>query len=110
MKELTKAEEILLIAIWRLKENAYGVAIRKEVTEKAKKTYTYGTLYGLLDQLVLKEYVTKTMGDPTPERGGRRKTYYLLSSMGIEALKHSFDVQKSVWDGITDVSFDKKRI
>ncbi len=107
MKELTKAEEILLLAIWRLKDNAYGVTIRQMVAEKAKKDYTYGTLYGLLDQLVRKEYVNAIEGEPTRERGGRRKTYYELSSIGIAALKHTLDVQKSVWEGITEFSLDK---
>ena len=57
MKELTKIEEILLVAIWRLKDRAYGVEIRKYVSEIIGKEFTYGHLYSALNQLVLKKYL-----------------------------------------------------
>jgi len=107
MKELTKAEEMFLLAIWRLRDNAYGVTIKKQIQESAKKEYTYGTLYGILDQLVQKELVDRYKGDPTPERGGRSKTYYRLSPDGRTALKSALEVHKKVWEGITDLSFSE---
>lgn len=106
MKELTKSEEILLLAIWRLKEDAYGVKIRENISKTTSKTYTFGTLYSTLEQLVKKEYVTKTPGEPTAERGGRRKIYYKVSPEGMKALKTARELERTIWDGISDFVFD----
>ena len=108
MKELSKAEEMILLAIFRLDDNAYGVTIRKQIVDMAKKDYTYGTLYGLLDQLVRKEYVLKIKGDPTPERGGRSKSFYRLTQNGVQALKDALALHYSVWQGINDLSLDSR--
>lgn len=98
MKELTKAEEMVLMTIRRLDDQAYGVAIKRKIQETTGKAIPYGTLYFILDQLTAKEYVNRTKGDPTPERGGRRKIYYSLSTEGMQALKTSFELQRKVWD------------
>ena len=66
---------------------------------------TYGTLYSSLDQLVKKDYVVKTIGEPTPERGGRRKIYYSISTAGFEALKKSQQLTKNLWQDVSDLSF-----
>jgi len=105
MKYLTKSEEILLLAIWHLKDNAYGVTIRKHVMGVTGENMTYGTLYSSLDQLVKKEYVYKTIGDPTPERGGRRKIFYTIAPKGFEALKKSQELTRVLWGEIPDVAF-----
>ena len=54
MKELTKTEETILIAIWRLKDNAYGVTIKNQIKKVTKRDYLYNTLYTTLEQLVRK--------------------------------------------------------
>ncbi len=97
MKDLTLYESIFLLAILRLEKNAYGVAIREEVSKVMQRTISYGTLYSYLDQLFRKGYVTKTVGDPSPERGGRRKIFYKLSKEGRIALKASYKLQKAIW-------------
>ena len=107
MKYLTKSEEILLLAIWRLRDNAYGVTIRKHVMEITGEQMTYGTLYSALDQLVKKEYVHKTIGEPTRERGGRRKIFYTISPRGFEALKQSQELTRALWGGVSDLAFEK---
>ena len=102
MKELSKAEEMILLAIIRLEDNAYGVSIRQMVLQTAGKAYTFGTLYGILDQMVRKEYIRGTESDPIPERGGRRKTVYHISEKGLEALKSALEIHRSIWNGISD--------
>ncbi|MCP4724529.1 MAG: PadR family transcriptional regulator [bacterium] len=102
MRELTIPEQTLLLAIWRLKDEAYGVSIRKKVEEVTKKDIIYGTLYNLLDQLVRKGYVLKSRGEPTAERGGRSKIYYRLTEEGVNALEAARDLQKSLWEGIPE--------
>jgi len=104
MKDLSKAEEMILLTIMRLKDNAYGVAVKKELQKIVNKEYTYGTLYGLFDQLVQKEYVYKIKGGPTPERGGKSKTFYRLTPEGLQALKNSLEVHQKIWQGIDKLS------
>ncbi|MFC2155269.1 PadR family transcriptional regulator [Acidobacteriota bacterium] len=105
MKILTVNEEILLLAIWRLKDNAYGVSIREKVAELSGKDIIYGTLYNSLDNLVKKGYVTIKRGEPTAERGGRSKIYYSLTTEAKIALKNSRELHSLLWDGIPETAF-----
>ena len=97
MKELTPLEQMILGAIWSLDEYAYGVSIKKRVVELSGRNMMYGTLYNALSQLVRKELVSKSKGEPTPERGGRRKIYYRLTALGLQAFREAYEVQHSFW-------------
>jgi len=103
MYKLTMAEEIILTAILRLQDNAYGVTIRKKIAEVTKSDIAYGTLYNLLGQLVRKGYVLKKRSQPTRERGGRSRMYYTLTKTGINALEEARELHKSLWEGIPDI-------
>lgn len=105
MKELTKAEEIVLLTIWRMEKNAYGVTIKRKIKERTGKDIPYGTLYFLLDQLTLKEFVFKIAGEPTPERGGRSKTFYKITLEGREALKAACKMYQMIWGDLNRFSF-----
>ncbi len=100
MKQITILEEIVLTAILRLKDDAYGVAIRKKVAELIDQDLIYGTLYNTLDQLFRKGYVKKIRGEPTPERGGRSKIYYWLTLQGLKALQESRELHQKLWEGL----------
>ena len=104
MKELSKIEEILLLAIWRLKENAYGVKIRQHVSEVIKKDFSYGHLYDALSQLEKKEHVRKELGEQEVNRRGRRKKIYSVTESGFLALEKAREVNEAIWDGITSFS------
>lgn len=108
MKELTKAEETLLLAILRLKDNAYGVAIKQKIQKTTGKALPYGTLYFILEQLTKKGYVKRFTGESQPERGGRSRIYYSLTSDGNTALKHAYEMQQKIWEGYTELSWEKK--
>jgi DNA-binding PadR family transcriptional regulator len=107
MKQLTVLEEIILTTILRLKKEAYGVAIRQKVAELIDQDLIYGTLYNTLDQLFRKGYVQKIRGKPTPERGGRGKIYYSLTSQGINALQESHELHKKLWKGLNVLAAEK---
>jgi DNA-binding PadR family transcriptional regulator len=107
MGEITKNEEILLIVIWRLEDIAYGVQIKKLIFDITGKNWNYGTLYCTLDQLVKKGLAQKKTGEPLPERGGRRKIFYKLTSEGVLQLKSVFQIQQALWEGISDLKFSK---
>ena len=89
-----------------MKDEAYGVGIKRKIEESTGKDMAYGTLYFLLDQLTAKELVFKIVGEPTPERGGRSKTYYQLTPQGINALKASMKMYEKVWGDISQLSFE----
>lgn len=100
MKNLTLYETIHLLAILRRGDNAYGVSIKEEISEMTGREISYGTLYSYLDQLTRKGLVKKTSGDPTPERGGRRKIYYSITAAGEKALQAAYRLQQSIWEGV----------
>ena len=102
MQELTIQEEIILTAIYRLKEEAYGVSIRKAIAEITNKKMMYGTLYNTLSQLLRKGYVSKTKGEPSAARGGRSKMYYRVTRDGLKALQHTRELHRSIWKGIPE--------
>jgi DNA-binding PadR family transcriptional regulator len=97
MKDLTVYESIFLMVILRLKDNAYGVTIRREASKIKGRTLSYGTIYSYLDQLSRKGYVKKNVGNPSGERGGRRKIFYHVSSEGLAALKAAYQFQSTIW-------------
>jgi len=98
---LSRWEEVYLLSIWELKNNAYGVTIKKSVSQKTGKKLSYGGLYFMLAQLVKKGLAVKTPGEPTQKRGGRRKFYYNLTEEGKKALKDTFLHQKALWKNIS---------
>jgi PadR family transcriptional regulator PadR len=103
---LSRWEEVYLLSIWELKDNAYGVTIKKSVAQKTGKTLSYGGLYFILAQLVKKGLAVKTPGEPTQKRGGRRKYYYTLTKKGKKALQDTYLHQKAIWKNLTERIID----
>ena len=108
MEELTKTEEILLVAIWRLKDEAYGVKSRREVSKLIKKEFTYGNLYSALSQLTKKRYVIRQPGESTQNRRGNKKIFYTVTPEGLRALKSAREMNDNLWEGIPKYAFDEK--
>ncbi|UCC39306.1 MAG: helix-turn-helix transcriptional regulator [Candidatus Aminicenantes bacterium] len=108
MKELTKAEETLLLTILRFKDNAYGVAIKQHIQKTTGKALPYGTLYFILEQLTKKGYVKRFTGESKPERGGRSRIYYTLTYEGSKALKNAYKMQQKVWNGYAELTWGEK--
>ena len=104
MQILSKTEELILLAVWKLKEEAYGVTIRNYLIKITGKKFSIGGIYVPLDRLVRKEYLVAMQGDPTPERGGMSKRYYRLTKEGLNALNESRKIYDAMWDGITDLT------
>jgi DNA-binding PadR family transcriptional regulator len=103
MKLLSRAEEIILLSILKLKEDAYGVAIRDHLKKETGTEWSFGSIYMPLNRLTNKGYVTKSYSEPIPERGGRRKCFYGVTDKGIAALKDLQRIQDSVWSGINEL-------
>ncbi len=97
MKILSRKDELVLLAVWRLQDNAYGVPILKHIVKNIDTGWSLGTIYDTLDRLLDWGYVTSYQSDPTPERGGKSKRYFMITEEGIEALKQLKKVQESMW-------------
>lgn len=106
MNVLSRSDEILLLAILRLKDKAYGVTIVKEVARSTGKKLKLGGLWVSLDILAKKGLLEKHMGDPTPKRGGRSKIYYSLTPAGLKALKRVNEFNLSLWNGMRELIKD----
>lgn len=106
-KFISRSEEYLLLAVRRLKDNAYGVAIRDQIIQATGKTWAYGALYVMLNRLERKGYLSSNFSDPSPRRGGKSKRIFQLTSLGLKALREIKEVQQSVWAGIEDLSVPK---
>ena len=102
MEYISRADEILLLAVLRLGEEATGVTIIKEVRKTMGKKLSLGGLWVSLDILAKKGLVTKRLGDPTPRRGGRRKLYYRLTNEGLEALERVQELNRALWKEIPE--------
>ncbi|MCP4725772.1 MAG: PadR family transcriptional regulator [bacterium] len=108
MTDLTKIEEMLLICIWRLKEDAYGYRIRKYISEIIQKDFTYGNLYSALKQMVDKGYILKRKGIFEGQKHGKQRVFYSLTPSGIEALKKNLSIHNVLWDGISESILDRQ--
>ena len=97
MKLLSRQEEVVLLSIWKLKGNAYGVTIREYISEITRKYWSIGAIYVPLDRLVEKGLVSTYQGLPTVRRGGRSKKFYEISLEGMKALLEIKQVQETLW-------------
>jgi PadR family transcriptional regulator PadR len=100
---LTRAEELILLAIWRLKDNAYCIPIHEQVSSITREKLSLGSIYMPLDRLVKKGYLESYLSEATPERGGRHKRIYKLTHEGLKALQKIRNVQDRMWRGIPDL-------
>jgi DNA-binding PadR family transcriptional regulator len=100
MRLISRLEEIILLSIWRLQENAYGITILDEVTKATGKTWLTGSIYASLGRLLKRKLVESYAGEPTPERGGRRKVLYKLTPLGQKALMEVRKVSSDIWAGL----------
>ncbi len=110
MNSLTLKEQVLLLAIWQLNDNAYPVSIREKVIESTGKNVVYGTLYNSLELLLKKGYVTSRKGEPTSERGGKSKIFFILTGEGISALQNSKQFYETLWLGIDTSALNSKKV
>jgi DNA-binding PadR family transcriptional regulator len=104
MEILTKLEELILLSVWRLKENAYGTTIYRYITDVTGKKLSLGGIYFPLDRLAKKGYLTAYIGEATPERKGLSKRYYSLTERGIQALKEIKKVNDIMWADFPDMA------
>jgi len=97
---LGELELMILLAVIRLGDDAYGVPIAKELLEATGRDVAFGSLYAALDRLVQKELVSSMLGDPTPARGGRAKRYFRVTSKGLREARMAKKALTGLWRGV----------
>jgi PadR family transcriptional regulator PadR len=97
---LGEFEQLILLAILRLRDDAYGVTIRAELADRAGRNVAPGALYTALERLETKRLITSRMSDPTPQRGGRAKRHVTVTAAGMEALTRALGAYERLLDGL----------
>ncbi len=95
-------EQLVLLAVMRLGEDAYAVSVRDEIRGRAGRPVSRGAVYVTLDRLERKGLLTSGMGEPTPERGGKAKRLFSLEPDGVAALRASLGEIRSMTAGLAD--------
>ena len=83
-------EQLVLFGVLRLDEDAYGAAIRQEIHARSGRDVSINAVYTTLDRLEAKGLLRSWVGEPTPQRGGRRRKFYALRPAGVAALDHAY--------------------
>lgn len=98
---LGEFEQLILLAILRLENEAYGVTIRAELAARAGRIIAPGALYTALERLETKGLIRSRMGDPSPQRGGRAKRFVSVTAAGRQALARARQAYDRMLDGLT---------
>ena len=107
MRLISRIEEIILLSIWRLQDDAYGITILDEVVKATGKKWLTGSIYASLSRLLKHGLVESVEGEPTAERGGRRKIYYKLTAEGQRALIAIRRVNSIIWTDLPTFDVDE---
>ncbi len=91
---------MVILAVLRLGDRAYGVTVRQEIEYRIKREVSIGAIYATLDRLEAKGYVKSQFGDPTPERGGRSKRFFRVSAKGVAAVNRTHRALQSMTEGL----------
>ncbi|HUA98931.1 MAG TPA: helix-turn-helix transcriptional regulator [Terracidiphilus sp.] len=94
---LGEFELMILLAVIRLGDEAYGVPIARELESFRKRDVSVGSVYAALDRLQAKGLITSSLGEPTPERGGKAKRYFRVTKAGLKQVHDTRRVLTRLW-------------
>ena len=105
---LGEFEEVVLLTVAILYENAYGISIKEEIESKLKRKVSVGAMRTALNRLEKKGFLKSEFGETTAMRGGKRKRYFKVTTAGKAALDQLNETRKILWDAVHDGAFDFK--
>jgi PadR family transcriptional regulator, regulatory protein PadR len=100
---LGEFELMVLLVVLRLGEGAYGVPIAREIEKETGREVRIGSVYAALDRLQRKGLVSSTIGEPTPERGGRAKRYFQVTGLGLRQVRQTQRTLVALWSGLPEL-------
>ncbi len=102
---LGELEEVVLLIVANLYDNAYGILIKNEIEEKCNRSITISTVHNVLQRLQEKGYLESRYSEPTKERGGKRKLLFTVTASGQTSLNTVKDMRDKLWSGIPKIAF-----
>jgi DNA-binding PadR family transcriptional regulator len=99
-------EEVVLLTVAVLYENAYGISIKEEIESKLNRKVSVGAMRTALSRLEKKGYLNSEFGEATAERGGKRKRYFKVTRSGKEALEQVMETRQKLWTAIPSTAFE----
>ena len=103
---LGEFEEIVLLTVGVLYDEAYGVAIKDTIEERAARRVSVGALQSALKRMEKKGYLESRTGEANEQRGGKPKRYYTITAYGKQALQQSREVRTQLWEAIPKLALD----
>jgi PadR family transcriptional regulator PadR len=100
---LTDFELMVLLAVLRVRDDAYGVSIAREIALTGGREVTHAAVYLALERLGRQGLVDSRLGDPTPERGGRAKKLFVVTAAGLRAVRRTQRAFVALWTGIPEL-------
>jgi PadR family transcriptional regulator, regulatory protein PadR len=100
---LGEFEHLVVLAVLRLADQAYGVRVRREIENRTAREVSIGAIYATLDRLEAKGFIKSHLGDPTPERGGRSKRFFEVTPKGIAAVNRTRRALESMSEGLIPI-------
>lgn len=107
MGMLSRTDEMILLAVWRLEDNAYGVTIAEMLTRTSGEKWVLGAVYVPLERLEKKGFLSSRLGKSTKKRGGRSKRLYRLTKDGLDVLIKTKTREQAIWSDISISSLEK---
>ncbi|MEM9324281.1 MAG: helix-turn-helix transcriptional regulator [Bacteroidota bacterium] len=101
-------EEIVLLTVAILYENAYGISIKEEIESRLDRKVSVGAMRTALDRLEKKGFLVSEFGEATAQRGGKRKRFFKVTPAGKKALEENMDARKKLWAAIPPIAFEFK--
>lgn len=105
MDLLTRIEELILLSVWKLQDEAYGLEVRNHLSETIGSELSVGAVYVPLKRLRKNGYLDSWEGKPTEKRGGRAKRFYKLTAKGVEALSRVRTVHEKAWSDLPNLGY-----
>jgi len=100
---LGEFELLVMLTVIRLGESAYGVPISREIERQTGRDVAFGTVYATLERLQEKGFVRSSLGDATPQRGGRAKRYFRVTAMGLRTVRETRQSLIRLWQGLPEL-------
>jgi len=105
--QLGEFEELVLLIIGFLRDDAYSISIRNELKQRTERNPSIGALHSALNRLEKKGFVQSFEGGATSERGGRRKRFYTITAYGTKALDQSYELRSNLYKALPHINMAK---
>jgi PadR family transcriptional regulator PadR len=109
MRLLSRSEELVLLAVWNLQDEASCLPIQRKLKETTGKSWSLGSIFDPLDRLERKKLLESRLTEPTKERGGRSKRVYRLTRLGKRALHDLRSIQEALWTAALELEAEPEK-